>query len=546
MRIRLAFIFLLIALFSCKTHKPVRLVVLLVGDQMSPDHLHRFEKIYTGGFKWLLENSTVFDSAYQQHGYTVTGPGHFSIGSGMYPGPGGVLGNEYFDRELNKVVNCVEDPSARSVGGKGTARSIVRYETKGIGDLIKDSDPESKVYSVGGKDRSAILLAGQNPDLVLYYNKYDRFISSTFYTDSLPEWINLYNENLNLQTYKDSVWDKILPDSLYLKYSRKDYFYGEVDFYHDEEHDLIEDTDKKNLKYNPVFPISFNKNMDPGKEFLDTPWFDEKLFELSELIINKANLGSDNHPDLLCIGISSMDYILHNYGPYSQEAMDYFLRLDKVLGRYIKFLDQQVGLEYVEFVLTSDHGGLPIPEYLPTLGLKGGRVSIDHLKEAYEWIDDEISEVYGDNLFTRDGVRFYFNHERLRKNNISLEGPAKIIKKYLTNVEGVSVVLTKEEILKSKNNDVLMVRLKNMIHPENSADVFGVVQEGYLYRSHYGTSHGSPYDYDAHVPLLFAKEGRKTRNVNHHAETVDIAPTILDILNIGNESSLHGKILPLK
>ncbi len=105
----------LLLLVSCDNHKPTKLIILLVGDQMRPDHLSRFESLYTGGFKWLLENSVVFDSAYQQHGYTVTGPGHFAIGTGIYPGPGGVLGNEYIDRDLRRVVNCVEDPKAHPV-----------------------------------------------------------------------------------------------------------------------------------------------------------------------------------------------------------------------------------------------------------------------------------------------------------------------------------------------------------------------------------------------------------------------------------------------
>ena len=536
----------LLLLVSCDNHKPTKLIILLVGDQMRPDHLSRFESLYTGGFKWLLENSVVFDSAYQQHGYTVTGPGHFAIGTGIYPGPGGVLGNEYFDRDLGRVVNCVEDPKAHPVGGEGSARSIRRYKTKGIGDMLKDADPKSKVFSIGGKDRAAIFLGGQNPDLALYYNNRDRFISSTFYRDFLPEWVNEYNDNMNLKAYKDSVWNKIFPDSYYIKYSRQDYFNGEVDFYHDDKHDLNDNTDKKKNIYNPVFPISFDKGVDPGKEFLDTPWFDEKLFGLSEITIEKAELGSDNHPDLLCIGISTMDYILHNYGPFSQEAMDYFLRLDLVLGRFIDYLDHQVGLENIEFILSSDHGGLPIPEYLPSLGMEGGRVSRRHLKEAYEWINDEISEMYGDNLFVRSGVRFYFNHERLRKNNISFDKPAQVIKKYLLKVDGISAVLTKDEILTSKEKNAITIRLKNMIHPEKSADVFALIKEGYLYRSTYGTSHGSPYDYDTHVPLLFAREGRKYHHINHHAETVDIVPTILDILNIQTEINLHGKILPIK
>ena len=116
----------------------------------------------------------------------------------------------------------------------------------------------------------------------------------------------------------------------------------------------------------------------------------------------------------------------------------------------------------------------------------------------------------------------------------------------MSKVDGISAVLTKNEILSSKEKDAITIRLKNMVHPEKSADVFSLIKEGYLYRSSYGTSHGSPYDYDTHVPLLFAREGRKYHHSKHYAETVDIVPTILDILNIQTEINLHGKILPIK
>ena len=152
---------------SCASEKKTKLVVVLVADQMRPDHFSRFSKLYSGGLKWLMDNSLSFQNAFHQHGYTATGPGHFAIGSGMHPGPAGVLGNSYYDRELGKVVNCVEDPDALPVGGKGEGRSFSRYNNKAVGDFLKDVYPKSKVISVAGKDRSAIMLAGNSPDLVL-------------------------------------------------------------------------------------------------------------------------------------------------------------------------------------------------------------------------------------------------------------------------------------------------------------------------------------------------------------------------------------------
>ena len=530
---------------SCTFKPKIKLVVVLVADQMRPDHFSRFGDLYKGGLKWLIDNGISFENAFHQHGYTATGPGHFAIGSGKYPGQSGVLGNSYYDRGLGKVVNCVEDPTAKPIGGEGIGRSYIRYSAKTIGDILKESNSYSKVVSIAGKDRSAIMLAGQNPDLVLYYNNLDRFITSSFYADSLPNYINNFNSMLNLQNYRDSLWTKVLSDSLYLKYSREDYFSGEVDWYK-VEHDMINDSKSEIGGYNPTFPISFDKDHDPGRELMGTPWFDEVMIDLCNLIIDEENLGIDENPDILFVGFSAMDYIIHNYGPFSQEAMDYFIRLDIQLDRLLNHIDTKVGLENVEFVLTSDHGGLPLPEFLSQLNMSGGRINQGHLNEAFSWIKDEISEQFENDLYFRDWSNFYLFHDKLKKKEYLAEDLIKIIKKYLTMVEGVGKVITRDEILNSTEDDKVSIRLKNMIHPNKSADVFVILQPGYLYRNPHGTSHGSPYDYDAHVPILFSKKDRAKNQNIVHTETVDIAPTILNLLNIKTNYTFDGKVLPVQ
>ena len=546
MRLKFAGLFIIsLVLFSCVNNNKTKLIVIIVADQMRPDHFTRFDKLYNGGIRWLIDNGIFFDSAYQQHAVTHTGPGHFSIGSGKYPGPAGILGNSYYDRSLDKVVNCVEDPNCDPIGGKGVGRSISRYKTKMIGDFIKESHPSSKVYSIAGKDRSSILLAGINPDLVLYYNNLDKFISSSYYVDSLPEWLGHYNDSLDLSNYKDSLWTKIFPDSIYLKYSREDYFFGEVDSYH-AEHSLINKPLIVDNNYNPVFPISFDKDEDPGKEFLGSPWFDDILFGLGKKIIQKERLGTDDNPDLLFIGLSAMDYIIHSYGPFSQESMDYMLRLDKQLESLITYIDNCVGLNNVEFVFTSDHGGLPLPEYLPRLGEIGGRINRENLSEAYGWIEDEIREQFGEGLYFRHGTNYYFYHDKLELSNISIDEPIKIIKKYLSMVDGIDSVIAKDEIIKSNFQDPITIRLKNMIHENNSPDVIAIKTYGYLYHGPYGTSHGTPYNYDANVPLLFSSKGKVKRNSKIHAETVDIAPTVLNMLNINSDYDFDGEVLSIE
>ena len=528
-------LFISVCLFgSCTRDAPqIKLVVLMVADQLRPDLLSRFDNLYTGGFRWLIDNGVSFTNVHHEHSYTATGPGHYVIGTGQYPGPGGVLGNSFYDRVLSKKVNCVEDPVAKPIGGDGNARSYVRYGTTGIGDWMKSADSLSKVFSIGGKDRAAVFLGGKHPDMVLYYNYHDRFISSDYYAESVPPWLDSFNQDLNIETYRDSLWTRSLPDSLYLKYAREDYFYGETDSY-------------RNEPYSPVFPIGFDPDVDSGEEIMGMPWFEKFTLNLCESVLNEESLGQDDHVDLLSISFSAMDWIIHRYGPFSQEVMDASIKLDEYLGDFISDLDRSIGLEHIEFILTADHGGLPLPEYERSQGRKSGRIDRDELIEAFEWIEDEIAEVYAKNLFVRDGVNYFFNLGKLKKRNTQLSGPAGIIKKYLPKVNGIEKVFTKQEILDADTTDKIIRRMKNMIHPERSPDVLALVSSGNIYRFPYGTGHGTPYDYDTHVPLLFSRKNRPKRQVSGRVATVDIAPTIGHILSIPIPESVDGKILKIE
>ncbi len=524
-------IFLFLFLISCSTKlQKNKLVVLFVVDHMRPDMITRFDEIFKGGIRWLIDNGVFFTNSFHEHGYTATGPGHFAIATGKYPGPAGVLGNSFYDRNSNKKVNCVQDDKAMPLGGNGDARSYVRYHERAIGDWLKMKNSKSKVYSIAGKDRSAVLLGGINPDIAIYYNYNDRFITSDYYKPDAPDWLNDFNDKLRLDNYSDSLWRKSLSDEIYLKYSRVDDFFGETDSYN-------------NSTYSPIFPIGFDLDDSPGKNIMGRPWFERIILDLALDIVEEDSLGLDKDPDLLCISFSAMDWIIHDYGPFSQEVMDALIKLDDYIGQFLKKIDAEIGLENIEFILTSDHGGLALPEYRKELNLPSGRVDKGEINEALEWIDDEIIEFYDSGLYFRDWLNYYFDLELLKQENIKPSDLTKIIKKYLLRVNGIENVYTKDEVLKSSNNDQIMNRIKNMIHPELSPDVFGLLSPGYLFRSPYGTSHGTPYDYDTKVPLIFSKKGRQKKNINYRAKTVDIAPTILSLLGISIVDSTDGKIL---
>ncbi len=522
-------------LISCRISplEPPSLVVLIVVDQMRPDLLTRYDELYTGGFRWLMDNGIWFKDTHHEHGYTATGPGHAAIGFGQYPGKVGVIGNSFYDRILKKKVNCVEDPNAIVVGSnKGKARSSSRYDTQGLGDWIKLKNSNSKVLSIGGKDRAACFLGGKNPDQAIYYNKAGAFISSNYYVNELPQWATKFNQKFKTKKYGDSLWQKSLHDDLYLQYAREDYFYGEEDNYLNDE-------------YSPIFPIGINIGENPLSVLMGTPWFEREILELSKDAIISESLGLDNAPDLLAIGFSAMDWIIHSYGPYSQETMDACIKLDQYLGKFIEFLDVQVGLDNIFFTLTADHGGLPLPEYLIGQGEKGGRINKKHMQEALRWIDDECQEIYGNKLYHRDGANFFLDWDMMKKKDINSNNIYNIIDKYLTKVEGIDRIVLKDNILGSEDTSIFVRRLKHMIHEEKSPEIFPIVSKGYIYRESLGTSHGTPYDYDTHVPLIFARQGFKMSERFNRLATVDIAPTIAQYLDIQIPDYCDGKMVDL-
>ena len=508
---------------------PPKLVILLVVDQMRPDLLTRFNDLYRGGFRWLIDQGIWFTNTHHEHSYTATGPGHTAIGFGQYPGKVGIIGNSYYDRSLKKNVNCVEDTKAKVVGSnRGLARSASRYDARGLGDWIKSKHPTSKVISLGGKDRAACLLGGKNPDQAIYYNQLGEFISSDYYVDQLPSWASKFNRELKSRSYGDSLWQKSLHDALYLEYSREDHYYGEEDNYLNEE-------------YSPVFPIGTNPEEDPLSILMGKPWFEREILQLAKYAILGDSLGQDNAPDLLSIGLSAMDWIIHSYGPHSQETMDACIKLDRYLGNFIEFLDGKVGLDNVLFVLTADHGGLPLPEYLKEKGQNAGRINNEHMQEALSWIDEESEELFGKGIYHREGGNFFLDMEKIKKEKIDQNQIYDMIDKYLTRVEGIDRTAIKEHVLSGKDTTKLSFRLKNMIHPEMTPEVFPIVTYGYLYRGPYGTSHGTPYNYDTHVPLIFSSKGIRERKNSSPQATVDIAPTIAKYLGVEIPIDCDGK-----
>ncbi|MFQ6605134.1 MAG: alkaline phosphatase family protein [Fidelibacterota bacterium] len=524
--------FITLFLAGCRQDAPPRLVVLISVDHLSHKAFTHYMPLFTGGFKWLRDHGVSFTETYHEHGYTATGPGHFVLGSGRYPGPAGVIGNSWYDREKKEKHYCVGDDQAKPLTIPSDPRSYRLVAATAIGDWLKATYPGSKVYSIAGKDRASVFMGGKHPDMALWYNWAGGFTTTDYYTDQIPSWLDAFNRDVNISSYRDSLWIKSLSNDLYLTYAREDFFDGETDNY-------------MNAIYSPVFPIGFDSTYNDDmvlNYFAGTPWQERNTLQLGETIIREEQLGQDGEPDLLCIGLSATDWITHDYGPRSQEGMDNLIKIDRYLSHFLMTVDQLVGLENTVIVLTADHGGLELPEFIrQTTGQRAGRIDGHARDNAVKRAYDRIDAKFGHHDFIVSyGLGFYFDADMMEKENIDQDWISTVIREELVQVDGIEYVLNREDILNSTEKDTLLTRMKHFTHPVKSPDLWIVQEKHWVYRNPYGTSHGTPYDYDAHVPFLICQPGFEPRNISAHVPSVDIAVTIADILGITPDPKVDG------
>ena len=530
---KLSFVsFLTTLLFtSCTSPNPTKLVVYIVSDQAAPFILDKYDHLFTGGFRWLIDNGIVFNDAHHNHGNTSTAPGHFALSTGVFPGNGGIVENEWYDRRLKRSYYAVEDTTVSNLSGKEIIGRSYRYiKDSSLSDWMKQSNVNAKVVSLSGKDRSAVLFGGSNPDLVLWYDKKGAYSTSTYYDESLPSWVEEFNTRLNVKSYMDSTWNLVKSLEVYGQNTRIDNFKGEK---------IV----SKKKRATPTLPLILGdislQSLLEG--FYEYPQGDKSLFNLAYESIERLNLGEDNIPDLLFIGLSATDGVGHHFGPHSVEQLDNHLRLDSELMKMINYIENKVGSGNAIYVFSSDHGALELPESLKLKTIDAGRVSSQQEKKVFAQILNQIDLKIGPGKVVEYNNNFYFHNGLTDKEK---KIASNTIKDLVFNIEGVRMALSPKEIMglpKSKEN----TRLKNMIHPTRSPDIYVILKENWLWRSTPGTSHGSHYSYDSHIPLIFSKKGIKHSIQNKSVYSVDASPTIAKYLGLKYPKDIDGRALNL-
>ena len=518
---------------------PPRLVVVVVVDQMRADYLDRFGTVFTGGLARLMRDGAVWTNVHHDHGITTTSPGQATLATGVHPSRSGIVGNEWYDRSARRYVYSVADSTARLVGSPAdSGRSPRQLLRATVGDWLKAQSWKSKVFSVALKDRTAILMGGLRADGVYWYNRRNgRIVTSTYYREEYPSWVTQFNVTHPPEAFFGTTWDRLLDPDAYGA-SREDAFAGEHDGQHTTFPHLMGGSEPAPTEW--YFRYTFPR----------TPLADEHMLMFARQLVIAEDLGSDGNPDILFVGCSAADFIGHLYGPLSQEVQDYYLRLDRALGEFFDFLDDRVGRDNYAVVLSSDHGVLLLPQELWRQGKEAGRIRGTELSAVAQAAAARAAGDLGlasPPRVRRSWLQFIFEFDDA-DDTVHRAALGRAVAAALKALPQVHEAYTYQDLTARHTTDQreYIEAYRRSSHPDRTADITLQLELGYLVTSSSSrTSHGSPYWYDSHVPLIVA--GRAVRPGIHEEPrfTVDVAPTIAALLGVAIPDDLDGRSLDL-
>ncbi len=524
-RLALSVIFAGFLLSGQAVAKQPGLVVIVSIDQLRPD---RLSTDMPGGFGRLLREGYVFNEATLDHGLTNTCPGHVVMSTGVNPSKTGIPGNSYIDHDTMAERYCVDDTNeAFKVHGSSDIRAATAITATTLGDWLKQSSPQSRVYSISGKDRAAISLGGRNADGVFWYNsRAAKFTSSGYYGD-LPDFVNAFNG------------DEYFVDG----------FGGQAPevWAHAEGRHRIDDYEGEatiNLRVSG-HPVNQGELKARANQYYFSPFVDTATLELTRIVLKEAQLGQRGVTDYLAVSFSATDTVGHLYGPFSSESEDALARLDRELGELLTALDEQTDGNYL-LALSADHGVQPLPEWMVETGemncpIEGGRVDLDsfgfwmywHLYWRFTMPFGNPADLVG---FSAAGITI--NKAYAETLGVTVEDVVASLEGWLEDQDHVVNAWTKDELMASEDPTGRLFR--NSYVDGKSGHIMLQLVETCLAARPQGTSHGSVYLYDRRVPLIFYGQGVANQTSEEVRHSIDIAPTLGARLGLELPDDLDG------
>jgi hypothetical protein len=495
--------------------RDVRLVLLIAVDQFRSDYLTRFRADYTAGLKRLRSDGAFFTDANLEHYPTVTAIGHATMLSGATPSVSGIIGNDWFDRESGATVTSVVDKTVKLLGSTtDAAASPRRLLVSTLGDQIKMASPSAKgsaeaprVIGMSLKDRSAILPVGRGADAAYWWDtKTGSFVTSTYYMDDIPTWIRAFNDRHFADEHAGAAWMPLLPPLTMLRQLPKE---------------------RGPALYDAVY---------------GSPFGNEILLDFALDTIVHERLGQHRAADVLSISFSSNDSVGHTHGPDSPQVRDMALRTDRIVGRLLDRIDKTVGLAHTLVAFTTDHGVAPVPDPLRLRGLPGGRLTS---KDLFDPIQRALEARYGPGqwLMATAGSSPYLNYGLIAKLRLDPVEVRRVAADAVSAVPHVARVYTRDQLLRGDvPNDRIGQRVLRGFNAQRSGDL-EIILEPFWMRQATGTTHRTPYNYDAHIPLILMGRRIKPGEYADHVALNDLAPTLATILEVETPAGSSGRVL---
>ena len=513
-----------------------RLVVFLVIDGLPQRQITAYrDQLAPDGFARFLDRGAWFTEARYAHAFTVTAAGHAAMLTGAYPDRTGIIGNEWRDPASGVPVYNTGDTTAKYIGHEtrpldGTSPRNLRMET--VGDMLRRADPRSKVISVSGKDRGAILPAGKSGVAYMYMGGSGQFASTTYYMTEHPGWVNAFNSRKPADRYFKTQWMPLLPEAAYAR--------------------SVPDDQPWFGPQGGRLPMTMGAATDaaPGPAFynalLRSPFADALSLEFARAAVAGEGLGRDDSTDILAVSLSGHDYVNHAYSAESRLSHDHFLQLDRLLESFFHDLDTTVGAGNYLAILTADHGFMPAPEMAAAQGQPSGRMNGGAVLGR---INAGLEKAFGPGkwLLGYSASSLLLNKPLIGQKNLDLDAVAGQARTLLLQEPGIGSAFTRRELESgSLSAAPFFAASRRSWHPDVSGEVQFTLKPNWMFTSNSITTHGSPHDYDTHVPILFwgpswVRPGR----VDTGVEVVDIAPTLARLLGVAAPTGSEGKPLPL-
>ncbi len=515
--------------------KKPKLIIQIVIDNFRYDLLYRYkDKLSEKGFLKLMEEGTFCKNSSFEYSITQHAPGYATIATGSEPAVHGIVSNSWYNSIKKSRVEACFDKNVHAIGTDNNPRYAVspkNYFSSTFTDELKMAyGSKSKVYSIAIDPCAAVFLAGHNADGAFFYDdETGKFVSNSYYMDSLPNWLNEFNKKQLAFTYLNRKWEPL--------YDLKEYTAS------------VNDSAKyeKGFGAGTVFPYDLLKIAKLDKKHPDysvlkyTPFANTIVHDLAIATIENNKLGKDKYTDYLAISFNSTKYIAKYFGITSVEFEDAFLRLDKEIAHLVEYVNENIGKGNVLIIITGSNGGMLPPEYLITQKIKAGRYK---QMFAYSLLKTYLNALYGEGNWVSkfDNLQIFLNRTLIEDKKLNLAEVQQKTADFLMQFSGIALSVTATSLKNNNYTEGILHKLQNSYNPKRSGDVFVIMQPYFMENISDVSVSNSPYSYDTKVPLIFYGWKTKIRKISEPVDIAEIAPTLSYILDIMYPSGSVEKI----